>query len=252
MSESRLREYHPVTEKAANPFLVRAEGPDGLVLERDGHCWLRIGDGGRVGRVSDRVAGELRGEVARWGAPYALALRGQVMLHSSAARRDGRAAAFLGASGAGKSTLCRELANRGWQPICDDLVLCDPAGRLHLASEAILRRWLAGLASSALDYADLARQLCAEPSYVPVQRLFFLDLPRADRFLFTPLAERDVFFRLLDRNFLLPCKAGWANQFPVYGGLARGVRAGTLRAPEGVERMRQQLAELEALVSGEW
>ena len=56
----------------------------------------------------------------------ALGQRGYLLLHASAAERNGRAVLMTGISGAGKSTLAALLMARGWRLMGDEFVLLDP------------------------------------------------------------------------------------------------------------------------------
>ena len=55
----------------------------------------------------------------------ALGWRRHLLLHASAAERDGRALIMTGASGSGKSTLSALLGQRGWRFMGDEFVLLD-------------------------------------------------------------------------------------------------------------------------------
>ncbi|MDF7774727.1 HprK-related kinase A [Sphingomonas sp. AOB5] len=62
----------------------------------------------------------------------ALGQRRYLLLHASAAERDGRALLMSGISGAGKSTLAALLMARGWRLMGDEFALVDPAtGLVH-------------------------------------------------------------------------------------------------------------------------
>jgi HprK-related kinase A len=62
----------------------------------------------------------------------ALGQRRFLLLHASAAERDGKALLMTGASGAGKSTLAALLMARGWRLMGDEFALVDPVtGLLH-------------------------------------------------------------------------------------------------------------------------
>ena len=81
--------------------------------------------------------------------------RGQIVLHASAVRVNGKAILFCGASGAGKSTLAAALAQRGFPLVTDDVCaitvtgagvpMVHPDGRqLKLWAQAIEKLDLAG------------------------------------------------------------------------------------------------------------
>jgi len=62
----------------------------------------------------------------------ALGQRRYLLLHASAAERDGKALLMTGVSGAGKSTLAALLMARGWRLMGDEFALVDPAtGLIH-------------------------------------------------------------------------------------------------------------------------
>lgn len=62
----------------------------------------------------------------------ALGQRRYLLLHASAAERDGKALLMSGISGAGKSTLAALLMARGWRLMGDEFALVDPAtGLVH-------------------------------------------------------------------------------------------------------------------------
>ncbi|HEX5183681.1 MAG TPA: HprK-related kinase A [Allosphingosinicella sp.] len=68
----------------------------------------------------------------------ALGQRRFLLLHASAAERDGRALLMTGHSGAGKSTLAALLGERGWRFLGDEFALVDlESGALHPFPRAI-------------------------------------------------------------------------------------------------------------------
>jgi HprK-related kinase A len=68
----------------------------------------------------------------------ALGQRRFLLLHASAAERDGRALLMTGHSGAGKSTLAALLGERGWRFLGDEFALVDlDSGALHPFPRAI-------------------------------------------------------------------------------------------------------------------
>ncbi|MRR12527.1 hypothetical protein EG835_08705, partial [bacterium] len=85
-------------------------------------------DGGVIvldGRSGQGTLGSL---ALRRALPFALALRGHVVLHASAVEAGGGAVAFVGESGIGKSTLARELGALGCRVLSDDLLRVEPRG----------------------------------------------------------------------------------------------------------------------------
>lgn len=79
--------------------------------------------------------GHLAPVALRRALPFALALRGHVVLHASAVEEAGEAVAFVGASGSGKTTLARELGALGWRVLCDDLLRVEAGGlRVRVAA----------------------------------------------------------------------------------------------------------------------
>ena len=68
----------------------------------------------------------------------ALGQRRFLLLHASAAERDGKAVLMTGASGSGKSTLAAMLGEHGWRFMGDEFALLDPeSGLLHPFPRAI-------------------------------------------------------------------------------------------------------------------
>lgn len=76
------------------------------------------------------VQGLLAAEMAM-NLQMALGWRRHLILHASAAEKDGKALIMTGLSGSGKSTLSALLGERGWRFLGDEFVLLDPqTGRL--------------------------------------------------------------------------------------------------------------------------
>lgn len=62
----------------------------------------------------------------------AMGWRRHLLLHASAAERDGRVLVMTGLSGSGKSTLSAILAENGWRFLADEFVLLEPeSGEIH-------------------------------------------------------------------------------------------------------------------------
>ena len=101
--------------------------------------------------------------------------RGQVVLHASAVRVNGKAVLFCGASGTGKSTLAAALAQRGFPLVTDDFcavtasgagaVMVQPDGRsLKLWAQAIQKLDLAERRGAAVR--DRLEKYFVEPAAV--------------------------------------------------------------------------------------
>lgn len=101
------------------------------------------------GRVDARRARGGIEAAVRAASVLALARRGVLVLHASAAHRDGDALVFLGASTAGKTTTARRLGREGLHRLADDMIAIDLA-----ASPPTLHRLPFERAGRAL--ADLA------------------------------------------------------------------------------------------------
>ncbi|MGE3804417.1 MAG: lasso peptide biosynthesis B2 protein [Gemmataceae bacterium] len=239
---------------AANPQAAATEEFE-LLDEDDGTPLLRLHVARLVGRLAaTRFAHGTWRDVIRWTAPYALGPQGHITLHGSAVGRDGQSFAFVGFGGAGKSTMARELAARGWQPLADDMVVCNRAGQLNAAGEQVLRRWIDTYAdkvdiATPIDFTQLGQALAveAEQEWWPLAGIFFLEDTRQDRddFALRRLSGPEAFHRLVDAGFgSLPDTTAWKHQFTVFGELAR-LPCHVLWAPDGLERMRAALPGLE-------
>jgi len=110
----------PTWEIAGDKFLLNVPDVARYLLE-----------GGREIVVEPAVGAEAA-DIAIFLAGTALGIllhqRGQVVLHASAVRVNGKAVLFCGASGAGKSTLAAALAQRGFPLVTDDFCAVAPGG----------------------------------------------------------------------------------------------------------------------------
>jgi hypothetical protein len=236
------------------PLTISPASSTDFTLEGEGRQLVHFKDRGRLARLATGD-GEIfaRHDLVRWGAPLALAAEGLVALHASAVHKDGITVGFLGIGGAGKSTLAWELGRRGWEPIADDLMICDAEGRANALAEGVLRQWCNDQAakidaSTWIDYSDLSRLLCDphHQRWFPVGGLWFLDESRGRGFAIRALSGGDHFRRLVQYGFGgLPMPAAWAHQFQVYAALAGRVPAAILQVPEGLDELRSALPQLE-------
>jgi len=126
-----------------------------FLFEVPGVARFLLSDGRDI--VFEAAAGAERGDVAIFllGTVFGILLhqRGEIVLHASAVRVNGKAVLFCGSSGAGKSTIAAALAQRGFPVVVDDLCaitltgaapLVQPDGRhLKLWAQAIAQLDLA-------------------------------------------------------------------------------------------------------------
>lgn len=99
-----------------------------LVLVIDGRPVLWVSAdrcSAATGHVPDPIARQL---VSTFAVPLAAQRAGALVLHASAAVRDGRAVVVCARSGTGKSSVLTALADAGWAPLSEDLVAIDLGG----------------------------------------------------------------------------------------------------------------------------
>lgn len=129
-------------------YAVTATGA-GLQVCRGGHP-VAAGD------TEAEVAAALDAELANAALEH---LVHAVAIHAGAVAREGRALLLPGAGGSGKTTLTAALSLAGLQPLCDDIVLLDPAGgRARALPRNFLikgasARWVAARLAGAEAYA---------------------------------------------------------------------------------------------------
>jgi hypothetical protein len=217
---------------------------DGAVVVEfacDSHC-ARIVPHERF-RVADLV---------RWAAPLGIATQGLILLHMSAVQgRDG-VIGFMGPGGAGKSTLAKCIAKPGVHLLSDDVVLCNENAMIHTDAEPRLRRWCEQAASNSdqVDYADLAAAL-KDDLVAPLTKLFVVG-PRCpgDQFELQPLGAIDALVQIANHRLgAHPLPSAWKNQFQVYTAIAKQVPIARLTMPEGLDRMRAALPQLQRRIT---
>lgn len=137
----------PTWQLAGRRFLLRIPGVARFLLTEGRDIAVAPDPGSDPGDIPVFIVGTVFGIL--------LHQRGQIVLHASAARVNGKAVLFCGASGAGKSTLAAALAQRGYRLITDDVCaismtaagvpMVHPDGRhLKLWAQAIDKLDLAG------------------------------------------------------------------------------------------------------------
>ena len=110
----------PTWEIAGDKFLLHIPGVARFLLSGGREIVFAAAAGVDAADISIFLAGTVLGIL--------LHQRGQVVLHASAVRVNGKAVLFCGASGAGKSTLAAALAQRGFPLVTDDFCAVTKGG----------------------------------------------------------------------------------------------------------------------------
>jgi hypothetical protein len=116
-----------------------------------------LSDGNRIAFEAEPGADPADMPIFILGTVFGILLhqRGQIVLHASAVRVNGKAILFCGPSGAGKSTLAAALAQRGYPLVTDDICVITDIGdgepRVHPDGRQ-LRLW-----QRAIEKLDLAK-----------------------------------------------------------------------------------------------
>jgi len=110
----------PTWEIAGDKFLLSVPDVARYLLNGGREIVVEAAAGGDAADIAIFLAGTVLGIL--------LHQRGQVVLHASAVRVNGKAVLFCGASGAGKSTLAAALAQRGFPLVTDDFCAVAPSG----------------------------------------------------------------------------------------------------------------------------
>lgn len=117
-----------------------------------------LSDGNRIAFAAETGADPADIPIFILGTVFGILLhqRGQIVLHASAVRVNGKAILFCGPSGAGKSTLAAALAQRGYPLVTDDICaitgITDSEPRVHPDGRQ-LRLW-----ERSIEKLDLAAQ----------------------------------------------------------------------------------------------
>ncbi len=212
-------------ERAPDAELVwQLEEPPGFGLpaitsetwvETDDHIWfgntlnlsLRVDHGRNVVSVAAK-GGNLQVVVealASVALPLIAQRSGSLVLHASAASREGAAVMLCAHGGSGKSSLLMGLVGAGWDALSEDqcVVDLDSGGRhrvwpgpswVRLKHRAVLPPLVAGLPArfEALDKSawDLGDGVAHSPARL--ERVVLLEAPAGSEMVWEPLAEAEV------------------------------------------------------------
>ncbi len=138
----------PTWQIAGDRFLFRIPDVARFLLTGGGEIVFEGAAGVEAADIAIFLAGTVLGIL--------LHQRGQVVLHASAVRVNGKAVLFCGASGTGKSTLAAALAQRGLPLVTDDFcaVAADGAGAVMVQPDGrSLKLW-----AQAIQKLDLAER----------------------------------------------------------------------------------------------
>lgn len=195
----------------------------------------------------------------------ALGQRRYLLLHASAAERDGKALVMTGHSGAGKSTLSALLGERGWRFMGDEFVLIDlGTGMAHAFPRLVsLKNEAIALFEGAVDAERLGPLLRDTPKgdirhlRPPADGIAKMDVPARPALLLFPrfghapdvrdIGEAEVFVRLTQAstNYVALGEAG----FDALSSLVRTIPTRAVDYPDtenavaSVQRLWAELAE---------
>ncbi|MFB3813291.1 MAG: hypothetical protein ACE14L_04195 [Terriglobales bacterium] len=185
--------------------------------------------------------------------PLILNQRGKLALHASAIELDGAAVGFAGESGSGKSTLAAALSQTGCRVIADDCLVLELQRDQFLAGPTYggLRLWpdtvteIFGPTTDTRPVADYTRKrrvalpFSISDNFVPLHRLYFLELAQQPSSSIEPLLPSTAFIELLKYAFRLDVldHNRLAAEFPHFARLAN---SGALRRL----RLHHDLAQL--------
>jgi len=185
--------------------------------------------------------------------PIILGHRGETVIHASAVKIAGRAAAFVASTGCGKSTLAAAFARAGTPFLSDDGVLLTPENGRYLASPnrpsfrlyrdsqaAVIRGEAvaeAGEDEKTRVAADETLPFQNEP--VPLGAMYFLGPGDTDRPTITPLPTRQALAKLMNHSFFLDAadRERMKRHFEALGRLAETVPGYALDYPREYDRL---------------
>lgn len=236
-------------------FDVAARGAGRFDLLHEGNVLIGYASGGATAMLDESACSRFRiRDLARWGAPFALASLGVAFLHAATVQRDGIIVTIMGEGGAGKSTLARGFEGLGWTPVSDDMVACDEGGRVGLSSEKLLRAWCAEVERTrvprmTLPFGGLASRVRGESApWEPPGVMLFLGnrLGLQEAAQVTWLSPMQTFEQLAKLGFgNVPSPAAWATQTRTHAALASRAEGATLRVPDSLERLEAALPALQ-------
>jgi len=122
--------------KSLDWYLIRVDGYADFAISSDGQsCSCSP-----VAGLDDETKNHLIRTILL---PFALGLRGQIVLHASCVASNGRSVAFLGKSGSGKSTLVTKLTTSICRFVTDDCLHVEYFGEGYVAhpGEPSVRLW---------------------------------------------------------------------------------------------------------------
>jgi hypothetical protein len=187
-------------------------------------------------------------------APKLLGLHGISVLHGAAASHGPNTTGICGPSGAGKTTTATLLAKHGERLIAGDLLLLDlrpgDGPSLYLDGEKQLLAWCTdgsralAVPGAVLETEELPR--VASGLTTKLTWLWFLDRDqRGEALKRMQMHRADAMVHLLANGFLgSDDETAWRQHLATASTIASAVPAFELRAPNGLARLDQALAEL--------